>query len=267
MLRVALVQLGVGAKKTANVAKAVSFIKQATDKGAHLVVLPECFNSPYGTQYFAEYAETIPGDSTNAIAQAAKENAVHVVAGSIPERADDAIFNTCCVFDPSGKMVAKHRKVHLFDIDIPGKITFQESKVLTGGESGTMFDLNGTRVGVGICYDMRFAELALRYRKDDAKILVYPGAFNMTTGPAHWAKLQVARALDTQCFVLTASPARDTSATYHAYGHSMAVNPWGDVLVEAQEGEQLLFADLDFDLLKTTRENIPIWNQRKPECY
>jgi len=94
MLRVALVQLGVGAKKTANVAKAVSFIKQATDKGAHLVVLPECFNSPYGTQYFAEYAETIPGDSTNAIAQAAKENAVHVVAGSIPERADDAIFNT-----------------------------------------------------------------------------------------------------------------------------------------------------------------------------
>lgn len=198
MMRVGLVQMGVGACKKTNIATAVKLIKDASDQGAKLVTLPECFNSPYGTQYFGQYAEAIPGDSSNAIAQAAKDNQIHIIAGSIPERVGEEVYNTCCIFNPSGDMVGKHRKIHLFDIDVPGKIYFKESEVLTAGSSPTMFSIGEINIGVGICYDIRFPELAMRYRREGAHILVYPGAFNMTTGPAHWAKLQVARALDNQ---------------------------------------------------------------------
>ena len=129
-------------------------------------------------------------------------------------------------------MIEKFRKIHLFDIDIPGKITFKESDVLTGGNKRSSFNIGDVKIGVGICYDIRFAELALKYRREGCDILVYPGAFNMTTGPAHWSKLQVGRALDNQVYVMTASPARDLDADYHAWGHSMIVNPWGEVETE-----------------------------------
>lgn len=268
MLRVGLIQMAVGSCKKTNLQNAVKLIKQASDQGAKLITLPECFNSPYGTQYFGEYAENIPGNSSSTIADAAKANNVHVIAGSIPEREGDKLFNTCCIFDNKGEMIDSHRKVHLFDIDIPGKITFKESEVLTAGNKGTVFELeNGVKIGVGICYDIRFPELAWKYRQEGAKVLVYPGAFNMTTGPAHWAKLQTARALDNQCFVMTASPARDLEATYHAWGHSMAVNSWGEVLCEADAAEEVLVVDLDLNSLEETRKNVPISTQRMPECY
>jgi len=267
MLRIGLVQMAVGSCKKTNVENAVRLIKKASDQGAKLITLPECFNSPYGTQYFGEYAEAIPGECSDQIAAAAKENQVHIVAGSIPEREGDKVFNTCCVFDPEGNLAAKHRKIHLFDIDVPGKIRFQESEVLTAGDTPTMFSVGNIKVGVGICYDIRFPELAWKYRRDGADLLVYPGAFNMTTGPAHWAKLQIARALDNQLFVATASPARDLNATYHAWGHSMVVDPWGEILQEAKEGEEIIIQDLDFEVLKTTRQNIPISTQRQPHCY
>ena len=132
-------------------------------------------------------------------------------------------------------MIEKFRKIHLFDIDIPGKITFKESDVLTGGNKRSSFNIGDVKIGVGICYDIRFAELALKYRREGCDILVYPGAFNMTTGPAHWSKLQVSRALDNQVYVMTASPARDLEADYHAWGHSMVVNPWGVVEAEGTD--------------------------------
>ena len=156
---------------------------------------------------------------------------MHIIAGSIPEREGDNLYNTCCIFDNKGELIDTHRKVHLFDIDIPGKITFKESEVLSAGTkgkqlwltednndfrpfindyrpfvveflficlSGTVFDVDNVKIGVGICYDIRFPELAWKYRREGAKVLVYPGAFNLTTGAAHWAKLQIARALDNQ---------------------------------------------------------------------
>lgn len=267
MLRVGLVQMSVGSCKATNIATAVKLIKSAATSGAKLVTLPECFNSPYGTQYFKEYAEPIPGNSTSAISAAAKENNVHIIAGSIPEVDSGKLYNTCCIFNPAGNMVGKHRKIHLFDIDVPGKIRFQESEVLEAGNEPTMFEIGNRKIGVGICYDIRFPELAMRYRREGAEVLVYPGAFNMTTGPAHWEKLQIARALDNQLFVLTASPARDESATYHAWGHSMIVSPWGEVLAEAGSEEQVIVHDLDFSVLSSTRQNIPISTQRRPECY
>ncbi|CAG5116135.1 unnamed protein product, partial [Candidula unifasciata] len=242
--KLAMVQMAVGMSKSENVAHAVKLISQAASAGANIVTLPECFNSPYGTKHFPEYAEEIPGPSTQALAEAAEENSVFVVGGSIPERDGDRLFNTCTVFDPRGELVTKHRKVHLFDIDVPGRITFKESEVLSPGNKLTIFQTPYCSVGVGICYDIRFAEMAQVYASKGCSLLLYPGAFNMTTGPAHWELLQRARALDNQVFVATASPARDASAGYIAWGHSSVVNPWGEVIATTDEAESIVYANI-----------------------
>jgi omega-amidase len=195
-MRIALAQLKVVSDKAVNLARARSTIQEAASHGAQLVVLPECFNSPYGTQYFDAYAETLSdGPSFTCLSQAAKESNVIVVGGSIPERTHDALYNTCLVFNEHGQLVGKHRKVHLFDIDIPGKITFQESKVLTAGNELTHVDTKYGRVGIGICYDVRFPEMAMIAARKGCVAMIYPGAFNMTTGPLHWELLARARYL------------------------------------------------------------------------
>ncbi|KTF83172.1 hypothetical protein cypCar_00024592 [Cyprinus carpio] len=186
--RLALVQLHVSKIKADNLGRAQKIVKEAAGQGAKVVVLPECFNSPYGTGFFAEYAEKIPGESTQVLSEAAKECGVYLVGGSIPEEDGGKIYNTCSIFGPDGKLL-----IHLFDIDVPGKIRFQESETLSPGNSLSMFETPFCKVGVGICYDIRFAELAQIYAKKGCQLLVYPGAFNMTTGPAHWELLQRGR--------------------------------------------------------------------------
>ncbi|XP_073960492.1 omega-amidase NIT2-B isoform X3 [Choristoneura fumiferana] len=160
-LKIALVQLPVGADKTKNVAAAVKEIQLAKERGAQLVALPECFNSPYGTKFFEQYAEEVPsGETSRALSRAAAECGVCVVGGTVPERCGGRLYNTCTVWDASGKLLAQHRKVHLFDIDIPGKMTFKESEVLSAGDQVTTFEYCGVKIGVGICYDLRFYEMA-----------------------------------------------------------------------------------------------------------
>ena len=138
----------------------------------------------------------------------------------------------------TGTVLAKHRKVHLFDIDIPGKIRFKESETLSAGDAITVFDVpwkgekTSVRCALAICYDIRFPELHLAAREKGAEILLIPAAFNMTTGPKHWELVARARAIDTQCYVLMCSAARNVQASYHAWGHSMVVSPWGAVLAE-----------------------------------
>lgn len=193
------------------------------------------------------------------------------------EDGQEKIYNTCLVINPEGAVVAKHRKVHLFDIDVPGGIRFFESETLSPGQTVSHFSSPFGEIGVGICYDIRFAELALLMRqKYKCTILVYPGAFNMTTGPAHWEILQRARALDNQCFVLTASPARtsppENSADskyphYTAWGHSTVISPWGDIVATTDEKEGIVVADLDLARVDEIRRSIPIGDQRRSDMY
>lgn len=203
--RIALCQLLISDDKEQNLQDAAAAIRDASKKGAHIVTLPECFQSPYATDQFGPYAETVPevGGEVERDAQPsmamlhdeAVRNNIYIVGGSVPERSGDKIFNTCVVFGPDGSIVAKHRKMHLFDIDIPGKITFRESDTLTGGREFSHFDFvkptgkgeqGGVdvkcRIGIGVCYDMRFAELAQIQRANGCDVLIYPGAFNTTTG-------------------------------------------------------------------------------------
>lgn len=289
-LKVALCQFCVTANKDENHEKARSFLEQASKKGAQLAVLPEIWNSPYATAAFPEYAEKMPeiadtsagsSPSSQLLMDAAKQYGMWIVGGSIPERieenGEEKIYNTCLVFNPEGEIVAKHRKVHLFDIDVPGGITFFESETLSAGQTTSHFPSPFGEIGIGICYDIRFAEYAMLLRqKFNCNILIYPGAFNMTTGPAHWELLQRARALDNQCYVITASPARteppekpDESKYPHytAWGHSTVVSPWGDIAATTNEEEGLVIADIDLYKVDEVRKGIPIGDQRRTDLY
>ncbi|GME79596.1 unnamed protein product [Ambrosiozyma monospora] len=237
-VKVALLQFHAGSDKQTNLTKAKEFALNALKKqpDTDILVLPECFNSPYAVDQFKNYSEKIPtGETTKFLSELAKENKVNVIGGSFPELGDDGhLYNTSLTFNTLGEIVAKHRKVHLFDIDIPGKMTFKESSSLKPGNKATVYNLPGIgTLGLGICYDIRFPELAMVAARKGAGIMAYPGAFNTVTGPKFWTKFGVARAIDNQLYVILCSPARNPDGGYQAYGHSMVVDPNGNVVVEA----------------------------------
>lgn len=178
-LKVALIQMCVTPNKSKNLKAAAHHIKTATSKGSELVILPECFNSPYGVKYFKKYSESIEdGPTVSMLSKAAKSNCIYLVGGTFPERYDDNIYNCCTVWNPGGEMIATFRKIHLFDIDVPGKIRFIESEVLSRGNAMATFKMRGLKAGLGVCYDMRFEELAKLYRLKGCHMLIYPGNIN-----------------------------------------------------------------------------------------
>ncbi|KAG2456976.1 KPB2 kinase, partial [Polypterus senegalus] len=164
---------------------------------------------------------------------------------SILESDRGKLYNTCLVFSPDGKLLVKHRKIHLFDVHIPGKVNIQESNIVCPGNSLSMFETPFCKIGLGLCYDLRFAELAQAYTKKGCHLLVYPSTFGLTTGPAHWDILQRGRALDNQVYVATSSLATDNDADYISWGHSAIVNPWGDVVAQAGSEETIIYADIE----------------------
>ncbi|KAI8913212.1 carbon-nitrogen hydrolase [Gorgonomyces haynaldii] len=265
--RLGLVQLLSTANKHQNLQRASELVKKAKDLGSDVVVLPECFNSPYGTQYFKEYAEQLGGETCNRLSEMAKTNQVYLVGGSFPESKDGQLFNTATVWDPEGKMIAVHRKIHLFDIHVPGKIKFQESEILSAGNEMTHFETKYGKIGLGICYDIRFPELAMIAARKGCFMMLYPGAFNMVTGPLHWELLQRARAIDNQIYVSACSPARDTDASYVAYGYSSVVDPMGRVVARLDEKEDVLVTEIDLNQIQEARTNIPVYTQRRFDLY
>ena len=277
-VKLALIQLATGPSKASNLSSARAKVLEASRQGARIIVLPECFNSPYGTQYFSKYAETLlpsppteeQSPSFHALSSLASEAQTYLVGGSIPEYDTDSkkYHNTSLTFSPQGKLLATHRKVHLFDIDIPGKISFHESDVLSPGNKITVVDLpEYGRIAIAICYDVRFPELAMIAARRDAFLCLYPGAFNLTTGKMHWELQARARAMDNQVYVGMCSPARDMEASYNAWGHSMIVEPNAEILAEADEKESIIYADLSGDRIEECRKGIPIYTQRRFDVY
>ena len=271
--RLALCQFAGGADKLANLHKAQAMIQRAASEQAQVVVLPECFNSPYSTAKFSEYAETVAmsadtSPTVAALREWAMKYQVYLIGGSIPERDQGKLFNTCLSFSPEGALIGKHRKVHLFDINVPGKVTFYESDVLTAGSQATHVATPFTKIGLGICYDVRFAEYACALaRSEEVGIIVYPGNFNMTTGPKHWELLLRARATDNLVYVAACSQASDETAGYVSWGHSMVVDPWGAVQRSLKGEEDVLVQDIDFEVLREARNSLWVRKHKKPEVY
>lgn len=268
MVRVGLIQMRVAEFKQANLKAAADWIDECARQGAQIICLPEMFTCPYETRNFPRYAERQGGPGWHILAQAARRNRVTLVGGSMPEVDDGGeIYNTCYIFNREGKQIGKHRKVHMFDIDIQGGQSFRESETLTPGDHWTVVDAETCRLGVSVCYDLRFPELARKMVLDGAQVFIIPGAFNMTTGPAHWEILFRARAVDNQVYTLGCAPARDTSASYVSYGNSLVVTPWGEVTHRLGEEEGLLIADLDLDLVEKVRAELPLLKQRRTDLY
>jgi len=266
-LQIALCQMEVGLDKAQNIKKAVKFMEKAGEK-ADLVVLPEMFNCPYQTDQFPLYAERANDSATlKAVSQASRDQEVYLVAGSIPERDQDHIYNTSFIFNPAGEVIGRHRKLHLFDINVPGQIQFKESDTLTPGDQVTVVDTDFGKLGVAICYDLRFPELSRLMTLQGADLLVFPGAFNLTTGPAHWEILSRVRALDNQVYLATCSPARDEEASYVAYGHSMVADPWGEVVVQAGTGEEIVHAPIESSRVEKIRQELPLLKNRRRDLY
>lgn len=265
--KIAVCQMLITNDKQDNLKKAEALIREAAAAKSHWVVLPEMFNCPYDNKYFPEFAEVFPGPTTTLLSDLAKELELFIIGGSIPECCEDRIYNTSFIFDSQGKLTGKHRKMHLFDIDIEGGIRFQESEILSPGKSVTVIKTSPCAVGVAICYDMRFPELMRLMALEGAKVIVIPAAFNMTTGPAHWELLARTRALDNQVYLVAASPARNLEASYHAYGHSMIVNPWGTVVAQADEKEGIVYAEVDLGLVEKVRRELPLLMHRREDIY
>ncbi|KAF8538367.1 carbon-nitrogen hydrolase [Trichophaea hybrida] len=280
--KLALIQLKTGSDKTANLTRASEKVALAAKAGADIVVLPECFNSPYGTEHFPNYAEPLPSlshptpadksvsPSYHHLSALSSTHNIHLVAGSIPELDTETkkLYNTSLIFSPTGSLLGKHRKVHLFDIDIPGKITFRESDVLSAGNEPTLVDTPFGKIGVAICYDVRFPELAMIAARKGAFLLLYPGAFNMTTGPLHWELLARARAVDNQVWVGMCSPARDLEgAGYVAWGESTVVDPNGELVAKTGADEETVMADLVPNRIEEVRKGVPVGGQRRFDVY
>uniref|UniRef100_A0A0E0L938 CN hydrolase domain-containing protein n=1 Tax=Oryza punctata TaxID=4537 RepID=A0A0E0L938_ORYPU len=207
--------------------------------------------------------------SVSMLSEVAARRRITIVGGSIPERSSGRLFNTCCVIGPDGQIKAKHRKLHLFEIDIPGDITLRESDTLTAGQEPTIVDTDVGRIGIGICHDIRFPELAMLYRSRGAHLICYPSAFNMSTGQLLWDLMQKSRAVDNQLFVVTCSPARDPNAEsdYMIWGHSSLIGPFGEVIATAGHEEATVIGEIDRSMIQTIRENLPLEMQRREDLY
>jgi len=264
---------------------------RAKDEGAAIVVLGEMFNCNYNHKSFLEHAEVIPpirsipgiscGETSRFLSESARSMGIWIVGGSIPELDEvcgrPRIFNTSTVYDMNGQLVAKYRKTHLFDVCLPADsntngICFRESDTISPGDLGPcVFQTPwGFDIGLGICFDVRFPQYALSLRRlsDKMKVIIYPSAFNMTTGPMHWSLLARARAIDTQSFVVMASPARSLDANeYQAWGHSTIVSPYGDIIQELNEIEGMIVHDIKIEHADKLRTEIPLFTQQRTDIY
>ena len=266
-LTVAQVQMQVVRNKAENIASACRLIRRAAAQGAELVMLPEMFCCPYENSAFRPYGETLGGPAQQALSALAGEKKIWIVGGSVPELEGERVYNTCFVYNPDGQQVARHRKMHLFDIRVEGGQSFRESDTLSPGNDITVFDSPWGKLGLCICFDLRFEELARVMALQGVRAIFVPAAFNMTTGPAHWELLLRQRAVDNQCFTVGTSPARDERASYVAWGNSMVCDPWGTVLHQCGAGEEVAVTELDMTRIDAVRRQLPILSARRTDVY
>lgn len=267
-MKVAAIQMPTVKDKIQNIRTAGTYIEKIKAENPDFVILPEMFCCPYQTENFPVYAEKEGGPSWQAMSDYARKYHIYLIAGSMPE-ADDVgkVYNTSYIFDRDGKQIGKHRKAHLFDINVKNGQHFKESDTLTSGDHATVFDTEFGKMGVMICYDIRFPEFARTMVLDGARMIFVPAAFNMTTGPAHWELTFRARALDNQIYMLGCAPARDTQAGYISWGHSIVTDSWGKVMKQLDEKEGILIEEIDLDREDQIREQLPLLKHRKSEMY
>jgi predicted amidohydrolase len=263
-MRAAVIQLNSQSDKARNVEAGIGQIRAAAAAGAQLTLLPEYWTYLGPEDGYAKAAESVPGPTSDALADLARELGIFVIAGSMPERVAglDRSYNTSLLFDRNGKMLARYRKIHLFDVDLHGEVTENESHTIAPGADVVSSDVDGWTLGMSICYDLRFPELYRELSDRGADILSIPSAFTMYTGKDHWEVLIRARAIENLAYVLAAGQFGHYDGGTN-YGRSLIVDPWGLVLATVPDGEGFALADLDQSRLRKIRHQLPALQNRR----
>jgi predicted amidohydrolase len=263
-MRVAVCQLNARDNRAENLRVARDLLGRAAAAGADLAVLPE-YVDYLGPAARAPKPEPIDGEFGAFFADAARNLGMWVHAGSFHEAGPDTehTYNTSLVFRPDGSLAAVYRKIHLYDVEIPGRVSYQESRTVAAGVETVVAAVDQLRLGLSICYDLRFPELYRRLAIAGANVLVVPAAFMMHTGRDHWDVLLRARAIENQCYVLAAAQIGDHDPGRTCYGRSMIVDPWGTVTAQAPDVVGVTIADLDLDRLATIRAELPSLANRR----
>jgi predicted amidohydrolase len=267
-LPIALVQLDARDDVTANIETAVALADAAAARGARLIALPEYLHYRGSDDGFRASARPIPGAHTDPFAEVAKRHGAWVLVGSTAETGPDPRrpYNTSALIGPDGRFAAIYRKVHLFDVAIENGPADTESARVTPGDQLVCADVDGVRVGLSVCYDLRFPELYRSLALAGAQILTVPSAFTERTGRDHWEVLLRARAIENGAFVLAPSQIGGPSGQ-PAYGRSMVIDPWGTVIAQAPDAVTTVHAELDLARVDAVRHGIPALANRRPDVY
>jgi predicted amidohydrolase len=259
-----------GSNVEENLDVAEALVHRAADEGATYIQLPEYFNYMGPSKNFHDVRETIPGATTSRMGALARSRNVTLHLGSMIEVAPNSsrCFNTSVVLGPSGDILALYRKTHLFDIDVPGRVAQRESAFIAPGDELVVTDVAGLRLGLSVCFDLRFPEMYRRLALSGADVFAIPSAFNAHTGDAHWDILVRARAIENLAFVVAAAQVGTTSEGVATFGHSLIVGPWGDVLAESlTPHEDVIVATIDPIEVTRRREQLAVLKLRRPDLY
>lgn len=267
-LTVAAAQLSSGDDLAANLAAMAAAVAEAAERGAQVVLLPEnfaWFGDEAGRRRLAEPVPSVEAPIQAALGAAAAAHGVWVIAGGMPERGPDGSppWNTLVVVDPSGRVTERYRKIHLFDVDLPDGQVMRESSATSAGDRAVVADVAGVRVGLSICYDLRFPELYRQLVDGGAEVLVVPAAFTLQTGKDHWEVLLRARAIESQCWVLAAAQWGAHPGGRRTFGQSLLVDPWGLVVARASERTEVLVGRIDLALTERVRSRLPSLAHRR----
>lgn len=267
-MRVAVVQMNSRDDKAANLTKAERLLAEAAARRAELAVLPELWTYLGPRDRHPQVAEAIPGPTSDLLAGIARRHRLWLVGGSYLERVsgEARFFNTCLALNPDGEIVARYRKLHLFDVDVGG-YSYRESASMAPGEEVVVADLGSVRVGLTICYDLRFPELFRRLAVVGAQLITVPSAFTRETGKDHWEVLLRARAIENQVFVLAAAQVGNHPPGQACYGNALIADPWGVVVARAGYQECVVTAELDLDYQEQVRKELPSLVHRRTDLF
>jgi predicted amidohydrolase len=267
MFFAAAVQLTSSSDENSNWETARALIERAASRGAQFVATPENTNYLGPHDEKVRRAEPLDGPTCGRFAGLARHLGIHLLLGSFNEKSEEShrCYNTSVFFSPAGEILATYRKIHLFDVDVPGGVRFLESSTCKPGDAVTVVPTPLAAFGLSICYDLRFPELYRRLTDGGAQVLMIPAAFTLATGKDHWEPLLRARAIETQCYVI--APAQhgkhDDGGLSQTWGHAMIVDPWGIPVATASDGPGLAFAEIDLERVERVRQGIPVSHNRR----
>jgi deaminated glutathione amidase len=261
----AAVQMLATDDKAANLKEAEHEVRRAAAQGARMIALPEVFSWRGNKKLEREFAESIPGPTSKTMGALAGELGINLLAGSILEAIPGSAkaYNTSLFFGPSGNLLASYRKIHLFDVDLANGTSLRESATREYGDGVAVTDTELCKAGLSVCYDLRFPELYRSLAKQGAELIFVPSAFTAYTGEAHWEALLRARAIENQVYIVAPDQFGKSAKSFETHGHSMIVDPWGQILAELPDGPGVITAEIDLDYLAKVRAELPALKHRR----